>query len=81
MRSMSDPNGTAEFDVHGNQYRLLAQSKCFIKSEKMDCITCHNPHENASQNLASYSKICMSCHQEIKHSASTLKTMPVLIIS
>ena len=81
MRSMSDPNGTAEFDVHGNQYRLLAQSKCFIKSEKMDCITCHNPHENASQNLASYSKICMSCHQEIKHSASTLKTMPSSLLA
>ena len=81
MRSLSDPNSTAAFDVHGNQYRLLAQSKCFIKSEKMDCITCHNPHENASQNLASYSKICLSCHQEIKHSESTLKSMPTSLLT
>ncbi|WP_281227558.1 cytochrome c3 family protein [Flavobacterium aquiphilum] len=80
IRSLSDPNSTANFDVHGNQYRLLAQSKCFIKSEKMDCITCHNPHENASQNLASYSKICLSCHQEIKHTESTLKTMPASLL-
>ncbi|MFH6997566.1 cytochrome c3 family protein [Flavobacterium sp. FlaQc-57] len=71
-RSITD---TAQFDVHGNQFRLMSQSKCFIKSEKMDCITCHNPHENASKNLASYSKICMSCHQGLKHNETTLKTM------
>jgi predicted CXXCH cytochrome family protein len=72
-RSITD---TTTFDVHGNQFRLMAQSKCFVNSEKMDCITCHNPHENASKDLASYSKICMSCHQTgIKHSDKTLKTM------
>lgn len=71
-RSVTD---TAKFDVHGNQFRLMAQSKCFIKSDKMDCITCHNPHENASKNMASYSKICMSCHQDLKHTEKTLKIM------
>ncbi|KOP36763.1 hypothetical protein DBB36_21405 [Flavobacterium sp. WLB] len=69
-------NDTANFDVHGNQFRLMAQSKCFINSEKMDCITCHNPHENASKNMASYSKICMTCHQGLKHNEKTLKIMP-----
>lgn len=69
-RSITD---TAKFDVHGNQFRLMSQSKCFIKSEKMDCITCHNPHENASKNITSYSKICMSCHQGVKHNETTLK--------
>ncbi|MFB9077631.1 cytochrome c3 family protein [Flavobacterium procerum] len=69
-------NDTAQFDVHGNQFRLMAQSKCFISSEKMDCITCHNPHDNASKNMTSYSKICMSCHQTMKHSDKTLKSMP-----
>lgn len=54
--------------------RLLTQSKCFINDQKMDCITCHNPHQNASRNLASYSKICMSCHKGIEHNATTLKT-------
>ncbi|KRD11720.1 hypothetical protein ASE21_08460 [Flavobacterium sp. Root901] len=72
-RSVTD---TAQFDVHGNQFRLMSQSKCFINSEKMDCITCHNPHENASKNMASYSKICMSCHQGLKHKEQTLKMMP-----
>ncbi|OIV43437.1 cytochrome c3 family protein [Flavobacterium johnsoniae] len=69
-------NDTAQFDVHGNQFRLMAQSKCFVNSDKMDCITCHNPHENASKNMASYSKICMSCHQGLKHDEKTLKIMP-----
>ena len=77
-RSVTD---TAKFDVHGNQFRLMAQSKCFIKSDKMDCITCHNPHENASKNMASYSKICMSCHQGLKHNDTTLKTMPEKLLA
>lgn len=77
-RSVTD---TAQFDVHGNQFRLMSQSKCFINSEKMDCITCHNPHENASKNMASYSKICMSCHQGLKHKEQTLKMMPEKLIA
>ncbi|MWB93467.1 hypothetical protein GON26_03780 [Flavobacterium sp. GA093] len=72
---------TANFDVHGNQFRLMAQSKCFVNSDKMDCITCHNPHQNASPNLASYSKICMTCHQGIEHKATTLKMMPAKLLA
>jgi len=62
------------FDVHGNQMGLLSQSKCFKKSQTMDCITCHNPHQDAPQNNMTYSKICMSCHQDAKHSETVLKT-------
>ncbi|MBF4508263.1 hypothetical protein IRZ83_16425 [Flavobacterium sp. JLP] len=75
FRATPSSNDSLHFDVHGNQLGLLAQSKCFQKSEKMDCMTCHNPHENAPTKLASYSKICMSCHQDIKHTETTLKTM------
>jgi predicted CXXCH cytochrome family protein len=81
-RSTRSVTDTATFDVHGNQFRLMAQSKCFINNEKMDCTTCHNPHENASKNLASYSKICMNCHQNgTKHSDKTLKTMSGSLLS
>ena len=73
FRETRSINDTTKFDVHGNQFRLMAQSKCFMTSNKMDCITCHNPHENASKNMASYSKICMSCHQGLKHNETTLK--------
>jgi len=75
FRGVPGSNDSIHYDVHGNQLGLLAQSKCFKKSETMDCMTCHNPHANASTNLASYSKICMSCHQGIKHNTATLKTM------
>lgn len=41
----------------------LSLSKCFIKSnDKLSCITCHNPHEDASKDTAGYIKTCISCH-------------------
>ena len=56
------------FDVHGNQYQLLSQSKCFTGSKIMDCSTCHDPHSNAGTDLKVYSSVCMSCHQGVQHS-------------
>ncbi len=53
-----------DLDVHGNQYGLLIQSKCFIKSEKMDCMTCHNVHLNEREN--NFNLKCMSCHSSPK---------------
>lgn len=72
---MENPHSkdTLNFDVHGNQLGMLSRSKCFQKSQTMDCITCHNPHQDTPQKQSSYSKICMSCHQEAKHSATTQK--------
>jgi hypothetical protein len=66
-----------EADVHGNQSRLLADSKCFINSKTMDCATCHSTHENVKGNLTLYSKKCMSCHESIKHSPATLSNAMV----
>jgi predicted CXXCH cytochrome family protein len=66
---------TLRYDVHGNQLGLLSQSKCFKKSQTMDCITCHNPHQDTPQNSITYSKICMTCHQDSKHSPITQKTI------
>lgn len=81
FRGIPGSEENAHFDVHGNQLGLLAQSKCFKKSETMDCMTCHNPHANASGNLASYSKICMSCHQGIQHNAATSKTTSATVLA
>jgi hypothetical protein len=58
------PTDTADphaIDVHGNQYGLLASSKCFLNSQ-MTCGTCHNPHRNEEGMLAVYSARCMNCH-------------------
>ncbi|MEO6537640.1 MAG: multiheme c-type cytochrome [Ferruginibacter sp.] len=53
-------------DVHGNQYGLLAASKCFKLSKTLTCISCHNTHENEKGKMALYSQRCMTCHS-IEH--------------
>jgi hypothetical protein len=49
-------------DVHGNQYGMMASSKCFNNSE-MTCNSCHNPHENEKGKLQLFSQRCRNCHQ------------------
>lgn len=51
-----------EAEVHGDQYGLLQESKCFKNSSVMTCNTCHNTHENERGNLALFSTRCISCH-------------------
>ncbi|HKH59569.1 MAG TPA: multiheme c-type cytochrome [Flavitalea sp.] len=51
----------ADIDVHGNQYGLLAASKCF-KASEMTCSSCHNPHQNEKAKLAVFSQRCSGCH-------------------
>ena len=63
---------TNDFDVHGNQYRLMSESKCFLASNKMTCSTCHDPHKNATTDLAFYSQKCMGCHSEANHNFCTM---------
>jgi len=54
---------TSHVEVHGNQYGLLAESKCFKISGTMECRTCHTPHRQVGNDLAAFSQACMSCHQ------------------
>jgi len=75
-------NKTTDFDVHGNQYQLLSESKCFLQSKTLGCTTCHDPHTDAAKVLSEYSKKCLSCHNNADHSslkideetANTIKT-------
>jgi hypothetical protein len=53
-------------DVHGNQVKLLMNSKCFISSD-IECATCHKMHDSQVKTVAFYSTYCMSCHSEAKH--------------
>ena len=55
---------TKSIDVHGNQYGLLKESKCFRMSATMTCITCHNSHENERGKDALFSQRCMTCHNK-----------------
>lgn len=40
----------------------LMASQCFQKSARLSCISCHNPHENASHDEQHYVRICAGCH-------------------
>lgn len=43
----------------------MHQSRCYQKSERFSCLTCHNPHsEPAGKELrAHYVQVCTTCHQ------------------
>ena len=69
----SNQDSGAPLDVHGNQYGLLSQSKCFIESKTLDCISCHDPHTNATESGSYYSQKCMSCHSEVNKNFCTTK--------
>ena len=64
-----DPNG---IDVHGNQYGLLASSKCF-RGSQMTCVTCHNSHRNEEGMVAEFSAKCMNCHNTEQNNFCKLK--------
>jgi hypothetical protein len=41
----------------------LMESKCFQKSsDKLSCLTCHSPHENAKTQPVFYERACLKCH-------------------
>lgn len=69
----SNQNPSSNQDVHGNQFGLLSQSACFIKSEKLNCNSCHNPHKDETENLLSQSQKCMSCHSQAMNTFCTTK--------
>jgi nitrate/TMAO reductase-like tetraheme cytochrome c subunit len=48
-------------DVHGNQFGLMALSKCF-KMSNLTCLSCHNVHENENGKTKLFSQRCVSCH-------------------
>jgi hypothetical protein len=52
----------AHLDVHGNQYGLLIESKCFLHTQTLTCNTCHNTHQTEKENNTLFNARCMSCH-------------------
>jgi len=60
-------------DVHGNQYGLMAASKCFTMSNTLTCNSCHNVHENEKGKTTLFAQRCNSCHS--KHDNTTVCKM------
>lgn len=69
----------SEMDVHGTQYQLFTASKCYIKSENMNCSSCHNPHSGDKQEV--FSQRCMSCHTTASHNFCKLTTLPEAVLA
>lgn len=44
------------------QAPALMLSRCYTESGTLSCVTCHNPHRDASQNSSDYEGICLQCH-------------------
>ncbi|MFD0797254.1 multiheme c-type cytochrome [Maribacter chungangensis] len=70
------PENDIELDVHGNQYGLLIQSECFKQTPKMDCTTCHNPHEKQRGNTNYFNMQCIGCHSEKTMGCSSNTSKP-----
>ena len=58
-----------EPDVHGRQYQLLLQSRCYQQSQ-LTCGTCHGGHDPLEVPEDIYTAKCMSCHQQSQHAVS-----------
>ncbi len=54
-----------KFEIAGAAYRLR-KSACFIKSGKISCTTCHNPHDIPRGDAAvhHYDQACRACHAD-----------------
>ncbi len=65
-RNYKSNGQNGNLDVHGNQYGLLTNSKCFKQTNTMDCSTCHDPHKNQRGNNNYFNQKCMQCHTEAK---------------
>ncbi len=56
-------DGANDKFLMASQADRLLQSKCFIASGKISCITCHNPHISVKQTpVAQFNQPCIRCH-------------------
>ena len=53
-----------KLSVHGGQVQFLQESRCFAESGSMTCSTCHNVHEDETDQTAMFSRKCLTCHDQ-----------------
>jgi tetratricopeptide (TPR) repeat protein len=44
------------------QATTLTWSRCYTASQSLSCVTCHDPHRDASPDPAHYEDKCLACH-------------------
>jgi len=51
-----------------SQADRMVQSKCYIETQQLSCITCHNPHISVKETpAAQFNAACINCHQPNKN--------------
>ena len=55
------PEKADPFNVRFQPMGLMA-SRCFSRSRALSCITCHDPHSDASHDSSFYMDKCLGCH-------------------
>lgn len=70
------PQNENRFGIASHASRLK-QSQCFIQSKgKLNCTTCHNPHESIHQtDTTLYVKQCNACHNPKNHAENMKKVV------
>ena len=49
------------------QASTLTWSKCYKESDnRLDCVTCHDPHKRVEKSAAYYESKCLDCHADAK---------------
>ena len=67
-------NGEKDFIMASHADRLK-QSQCFIKSNKLTCITCHNPHVSVKATQPEvFNAACKNCHTPLPPHPSSHST-------
>lgn len=49
-----------------NHFDQMWHSDCYLQSETLTCVTCHDPHDNdpPTDRVAAFRKVCQSCHAD-----------------
>ena len=60
---MPSYSGSENHMIMASHVERMNMSNCYIQSEKMSCITCHNPHVSVKYTpLSQYNTACTNCH-------------------
>ena len=60
---MPEYEGARDKMIMASHVERMKKSRCFVESQKMSCITCHNPHVSVKFTpRAQYLTACQSCH-------------------
>jgi len=63
IESLPEQQSITEVQTQRFQAYGLMQSACFTQGQtKLSCISCHDPHTDASHNPRTYEAVCLQCH-------------------